>query len=106
MDEKLRTPNEAVIRAVALFGSQHKMAMKLGIRQSTVSEWCIGQAPVPEGRCAQIEWLLGADVTCEEMRPRNQWVRVVDAKWPHPKGRPLVDFTGAVKALVAAKACL
>ena len=101
MDEKTREPNDAAVKAVSLFGSQHKMAQKLGIRQSTVSEWCLGIAPIPETRCAQIEWLLGAEVTCEELRSRNKWVRVADAKWPHPKGRPLVDFTGGVAKLAA-----
>lgn len=91
MDERKR--NEAVARAVEFFGnSQRAMGAALGgIAQSVVSEWLVGDRPVPEQRCAQIEYLSGAAVTCEELLPSHKWVRVRDRTWPHKAGRPLVD---------------
>lgn len=35
-------------------------------------------------------------VICEDLRPDVSWLRVPDAKWPHPEGRPLVDHAARI----------
>lgn len=50
-----------------------------------------GRLPSPEN-CAAIERATGGKVTCEELRPGEQWHRVRDRSWKwHPQGRPVVD---------------
>ena len=34
-------------------------------------------------------------VTCEELRPDKPWRRIPDESWPHPAGRPVLDFAAA-----------
>lgn len=43
--------------------------------------------------CVAIERATNGAVTVEELRPGEQWARVKDKAWPHPKGRPVVDFS-------------
>lgn len=40
-----------------------------------------------------IERATDGQVTVEELRPDATWLRVKDKTWPHPKGRPVLDFT-------------
>ena len=39
-----------------------------------------------------IERATEGQVTVEEIRPDATWLRVKDRAWPHPKGRPVLDF--------------
>lgn len=66
-----------------------------------VSEICACKAPsvhswvrIPVARCPSLELASRGAVTVEEMRPDLRWIRVKDRKWPHPAGRPLVDYSG------------
>lgn len=77
--------------ACALAGGHSAIARALGITRAAVSQWATGVRPIPEERCPAIECATSGAVTCEELRPDVSWVRVLDAAWPHPKGRPLVD---------------
>lgn len=50
-----------------------------------------GRLPSPENSAA-IERATKGQVTCEELRPDDPWVRVKDRNWPwHPQGRPVLD---------------
>ena len=44
-------------------------------------------APLVERACAE----RGCVVSVERLCPGERWVRVKDADWPHPQGRPLLD---------------
>ncbi|MCA3109858.1 MAG: helix-turn-helix domain-containing protein [Rhodocyclaceae bacterium] len=50
---------------------------------------------IPVDRCPSLELASHGDVTVEQMRPDIRWTRVRDRKWPHPAGRPLVDYSEA-----------
>ena len=76
-------------------GAAAKLAKTLGIPPALVSQWTAdaGARQVPSARCVAIERATDGAVTCEEMRPDVVWVRVKDRRWPHSKGRPLVDLS-------------
>jgi DNA-binding transcriptional regulator YdaS (Cro superfamily) len=76
-------------------GAAAKLAKALGIAPALISQWTTEKEPrqVPAPRCVAIEAETAGAVTCEEMRPDVLWVRVKDRKWPHPKGRPLIDLS-------------
>jgi len=42
--------------------------------------------------CVAIEQASRGAVTCESLRPDLTIVRVTDSDWPHPHGRPLIDY--------------
>ena len=42
--------------------------------------------------CVAIERATEGAVTVEDLRPNDLWTRVQDETWPHPNGRPLLDF--------------
>jgi DNA-binding transcriptional regulator YdaS (Cro superfamily) len=69
-----------------------KMAAALGVTPVTVHQWCDGSRPIPSARCPSIELATGGAVTCEELLPFAPWARIPDAAWPHPSGRPVLDF--------------
>jgi DNA-binding transcriptional regulator YdaS (Cro superfamily) len=73
-------------------GCAARAADHLGVPPALITQWCKGIRPAPADRAVAIELLTEAAVTCEEMRPDVLWVRMRDRKWPHPKGRPLVDL--------------
>jgi DNA-binding transcriptional regulator YdaS (Cro superfamily) len=73
-------------------------ARRLGLNADQVRQWRHGQddrRPSP-GNCAAIERATGGLVTCEELRPGDNWHRIADAGWRwHRKGRPALDVTKA-----------
>lgn len=75
-------------------GAAAKLAKLLDVPPALISQWTADERPrqVPAPRCVAIELATDGAVTCEEMRPDVLWVRMRDRKWPHPKGRPLVDL--------------
>lgn len=83
----LGTPYDGGMITVNELGGPTKVARALSLSVPTVHGWkCI-----PERHCPALElWKNGA-VTVEQMRPDVTWHRVRDPKWPHPKGRPLID---------------
>lgn len=68
------------------------LAAALEVPAVLILQWRGGTRAVPIARCPSIERETGGKVTCEELRPDVTWTRVRDRKWPHPDGRPLVDF--------------
>lgn len=65
----------ALRQAIAVAGSQTKLAAKLGIRQPSIAEW-LARNTVPIDRCTTIEALTG--VRCEQLRPDVYWSRGPD----------------------------
>jgi DNA-binding transcriptional regulator YdaS (Cro superfamily) len=78
-------------------GRQSDLALAIGCQPQLMWQWASGVRRVPDARCAAIERATDGAVTVEELRPDVHWLRVRDAEWPHPAGRPLIDV-GAVAA--------
>ncbi|MBS7348693.1 MAG: helix-turn-helix domain-containing protein [Comamonas sp.] len=57
-----------------------------------IGQWSDGSRPIPSARCPSIELATGGAVTCDELLPNLTWYRIPDAAWPHPLGRPALDF--------------
>lgn len=57
-----------------------------------------GWKAVPDRHCPTIERETKGVWTCEVIRPDLVWRRVPDSEWPHPDGRPLMDFTAKESA--------
>ena len=83
-------PLEKIIEIV---GSQSSVAAGLGVAPQVVNNWMRRGAVASPENCPALERLSNGAVTCEELRPDVSWVRIPDRDWPHPQGRPLVDFT-------------
>ncbi len=83
----------AIETACNIIGSQRALAASLLVSAPTVNQWCSGERPIPVDRCPAIEHACRAEVRCEDLRPDIRWVRIPDAAWPHPAGRPLVDHS-------------
>lgn len=69
------TPQEALQKAVAIVGSQSRLAREIGggITQAHVHYW-LTQAPVvPAEHCPTIEYIVKRQVLCEELNPRVNW---------------------------------
>jgi DNA-binding transcriptional regulator YdaS (Cro superfamily) len=89
------TPLSPIERAIAYFGNATDLAKALDVSSAAVSGWKTADRPIPPKQCVEIEKLVDARVTVEELSPRSKWVRVPDVQWPHPKGRPLMDVAAA-----------
>ena len=79
-------------RASDALGGQAALARALGVSPPTVNQWANGERPTPDDRCRQIEFATSGAVTVEELSPGVLWTRIPDPDWPHPDGRPLLDF--------------
>lgn len=88
----------AIKRACELAGGQAALARGIGIRPPSINEWISSGRPVPHERCPDIERVTEGKVACEELRPDLTWVRIPDPDWPHPDGRPLVDYAAKKEA--------
>jgi len=89
-------------RAIAISGSQQALGRMLKVSQSAVGQWALDGRPVPLDRAVEIEQVLEAQITCNELRPDARWVRIPDPSWPHPGGRPLLDVATPVAQEAAA----
>ena len=74
-------------------GGPAAVARMLGIKPPSVIGW---RGRVPTERCPTIERSTQGRWTCEVLRPDIHWVRIPDATWPHPDGRPLIDVAAPV----------
>ena len=90
--EIIKTPIELACSAV---GSQAELARMLGVMPAAVFQWVKKTRPIPNDKCPAIEKACGAVVSCEELLPDLHWVRIPDPNWPHPSGRPVLDFIAA-----------
>jgi DNA-binding transcriptional regulator YdaS (Cro superfamily) len=67
---------EHIERAIAIAGSQAKLAAGIGVKQQTISNWLKG-APIKAEHCSAIERFTQGNVTRTQLRPSN-WQEV----WP------------------------
>lgn len=79
-------------------GAAAKLAQAIGAHAPDVSSWTHGLRAVPLHHCLNIERETGGAVTAEELRSDQTWLRIFDASWPHPGGRPLIDVAHSVSA--------
>lgn len=88
----MRSMNSAIVRAAGIFDDGFLgLARRIGVSAPSVHEWASGKRPTPPVRCALIEFVTRGKVTCEQIRSDVVWVRIPDAAWPHPGGRPAID---------------
>lgn len=90
--------NDALLRAAQQVGGQAELARRLSVVAVTVNQWAKGRRPIPDDKCVAIELATGGEVVCEDLAPGRRWVRVADDTWPHPGGKPLLDFSPSVHA--------
>ena len=73
---------------ISALGGPAAVARMVGIKAPSVIGW---NGRIPPDRCSEIERRTEGKFTCEAMRPDVRWIRVPDAAWPHPEGRPCID---------------
>lgn len=61
--------NEAMIKAKGIFGSQTRLAERLGVSQRSVSGWEQGTTQVPAEKAMLIERVTDGQVTLSDLRP-------------------------------------
>ena len=76
-------------------GAASALSLALNVPRPLMTQWGKGIRQIPLDKAVGIERETAGSVTCEEMRPDAAWVRVKDRKWPHTKGRPLVNLEPA-----------
>lgn len=89
MDED---PVSAVARACEVATSQAELARLLNTSPSMVSQWIKCRRPVAREMAPAIEFVTRGAVSAEELLPHDPWLRIPDITWPHPHGRPVLDF--------------
>jgi DNA-binding transcriptional regulator YdaS (Cro superfamily) len=105
MDEAETSPQKAELAAAAaLIGGQAALARLLGYDdRRNVNPWFSTARPFPEEHCPTVEFATNGKHTCERLRPDVRWVRIADANWPHPNGRPAIDVAATLVAAQADK---
>ena len=78
-------------------GAAARLAAQIGVHPVMVSQWVNGIKAVPAERCPAIERATNGEVTADQLRPDVIWVRVADAEWPHPEGRPCIDVAAPAR---------
>lgn len=77
--------------AIARLDGVGKLAAAIGVGQTVISNWRARGTTPDATSCAAIEKATEGEVTVEVLRPNDRWLRVLDATWPNPAGRPLLD---------------
>ena len=67
-------------------------ASKCGTTAGHLRNVSYGERRAAPELCVELERHTDGAVTCEELRPDLPWSRSSDRKWPHSKGRPVLDF--------------
>lgn len=75
-------------------GRRVRLALLLGIDPVLVGQYA-DTRQVPKDRAPDVEFFTNGEVSCEVTRPDVVWLRVPDARWPHPSGRPTIDAATA-----------
>ena len=65
--------NVHIEKAAEIAGGVAKLASKIGVTASAVSQWISGHRRVPAERCPQIERATSGAVRCEDLRPDVPW---------------------------------
>lgn len=84
-----------ILNPVPELGGPAAVARLLGLSSPTVIGW---KGRVPPKHCPRLERALLGCRSVEEMRPDVRWIRVPDADWPHPLGRPCEDHAAPAAA--------
>ena len=84
-------PMQTLPEIVAEAGGPAAVAKEHGSSVQAVCFWRDGERKPPASLYPLLERMTGGRATCEQMAPEINWYRARDAKWPHPKGRPLID---------------
>jgi DNA-binding transcriptional regulator YdaS (Cro superfamily) len=98
--------------AIDLCGGQAGLAARMttvrqqsgrpAVRQQNVWNWLTRSGgTVPGEQCPDLEYATDGKVSCEQLRPDIDWVRVPDSAWPHPNGRPCMDVASSKAAAAA-----
>lgn len=87
-----------VDKAARIVGSQRALAVALGVTKGAVWQWKDDGRQVPAEHCPAIERMTAGAVTADELHWASLWTRVPDSTWPHPLGRPLLDFAKTASA--------
>lgn len=72
-------------------GRAFALAKAIDVPPSFISKLVSGDKGVPQNRAPDIERFTAGAVAVEELLPDLTWLRIPDASWPHPSGRPLLD---------------
>lgn len=80
-------------------GGPTAVARMVRLSVPTVHGW----KAIPEHHCPTIERATNGRWVCEQLRPEAPWLRVPDKKWPHPKGRPVLDVAASAPAAEPAR---
>lgn len=67
------------------------VATAIGMHEQYLYQCLTRRRTTPADRCPAIERATDGRVTVDQLRPDVRWVRVPDAAWPHPAGRPCID---------------
>ncbi len=100
MNQAPPASSEALKEAIREMGSQKRLAAVVMKAQGHVSHWLANG--LPHDYAPAIEKATGVSV--ERLCPATTWRRMPDPEWPHPDGRPLVDFAPEVDITLTATA--
>jgi DNA-binding transcriptional regulator YdaS (Cro superfamily) len=69
------TPREALAQAIAIVGSQSRLAREIGggVTQAHVHYWLTQAKVVPAEYCPAIERIVKREVSCEQLNPHVDW---------------------------------
>jgi DNA-binding transcriptional regulator YdaS (Cro superfamily) len=73
------------------------VAAAIGVHEQYLYQCLTGRRKLPAEHAPGIERATAGRITCGELRPDVRWVRVPDADWPHPEGRPCIDVAAPVQ---------
>lgn len=68
--------HEALVRAIAILGSQSALARALGKKQPYVPKWLKSPGGLPLEYCPDVERLTNRRVRCEELNDNADWLFV------------------------------
>lgn len=71
---------------------RRKFAERCGIEEQYLYQILTGRRPASPELSARIERESGGRLACEHLRPDLRWLRIPDAAWPHPSGRPALEI--------------
>jgi DNA-binding transcriptional regulator YdaS (Cro superfamily) len=69
----VQTSDSALDRAIACLDTQAALAVALGVRSPSISEWRRNGVPIE--RCVAIEAATAGAIRCEDLRPDIEWTR-------------------------------
>jgi hypothetical protein len=81
-----------MMHLIDTLGGPAEIARKVGCKPPSVVEWRARGIPVD--RRASLEQHFYPRFKVEDIADGTRWVRVPDADWPNPMGRPLRDVAG------------